>query len=63
MCSNLEKYSIHEIINEIVSSVRFNPNLKVPINTRFDEDVELNIDKTRIKQVLRNILDNCIKFA
>lgn len=60
---NIEKYSIHEIINEIVNSVRFNPNLKVPINTRFDEDVELALDKTRIKQVLRNILDNCIKFT
>ncbi|WP_299293179.1 sensor histidine kinase KdpD [Nitrosopumilus sp.] len=60
---NIEKHSVHKIINEIVNSVRFNPSLKVPINTRFDEDVELNLDKTRIKQVLRNILDNCIKFT
>ncbi|MCE9652501.1 MAG: HAMP domain-containing histidine kinase [Nitrosarchaeum sp.] len=60
---HLEKSSINSIIQEVVSSEQFNPERKVPIITKFDVDVMLNLDKTRMKQVFRNILDNCIKFT
>jgi len=60
---NLERTSINNIIQEVVDSENFNPDRKVPINTRLDVDIMINLDKTRIKQVFRNILDNCIKFT
>ena len=60
---HLEKNSINDIISDILDSEHFNPDRKVPITTRLDVDVVMNLDKTRIKQVLRNILDNCIKFT
>jgi len=60
---HLEKCSINNIIQEVIESENFNPERKVPIKTKLDVDVMLNLDKTRIKQVFRNILDNCIKFT
>jgi len=60
---HLEKSSINDIIQEVVDSEHFNPDRKVPIKTRLDVDITINVDKTRIKQVFRNILDNCIKFT
>lgn len=60
---HLEKNSINELISEVLDSEHFNPDRKVPIITRLDVDVVMNLDRTRIKQVLRNILDNCIKFT
>jgi len=60
---HLEKSSINDIILEVVSSQKFNPERKVPIKTRLDVDIVINLDKTRLKQVFRNILDNCIKFT
>lgn len=60
---HLEKNSINDIIQEVVDSEHFNPDRKVPIKTRLDVDIMINLDKTRIKQVFRNILDNCIKFT
>jgi len=60
---HLEKSSINDIILEVVSTQKFNPERKVPIKTRLDVDIVINLDKTRIKQVFRNILDNCIKFT
>jgi len=60
---NLERTSINDIIQEVVDSENFNPNRKVPIKTRLDVDIMINLDKTRIKQVFRNILDNCTKFT
>ncbi|MFQ5497058.1 MAG: sensor histidine kinase [Nitrosopumilus sp.] len=60
---HLDKNSINDLISEVVDSERFNPDRKVPIKTRFDVDIIANSDKTRLKQVFRNILDNCIKFT
>ena len=60
---HLEKSSINDLIQEVVDSEHFNPDRKVPIKTRLDVDIMINLDKTRIKQVFRNILDNCIKFT
>ncbi len=60
---HLEKISINDLIQEVVDSEYFNPDRKVSIKTRLDVDIVINLDKTRIKQVFRNILDNCIKFT
>lgn len=60
---HLDKTSINDIIQDVVTSEQFNPDRKVPIKTKLDLDIEIYLDKTRIKQVFRNILDNCIKFT
>jgi len=60
---HLENININKIIQQVVSSEEHNPDRKVPIKTRLDADIILNLDKTRIKQVFRNIVSNCIKFT
>lgn len=60
---NLERCKINDIIKKVVEAQNFNPQCKVPIRVNFDREVSLEIDKTRIRQVLRNILDNCIRFT
>lgn len=60
---HLEKSNINDIIQESVDSEQYNPDRKVPIKTRLDVDIIMNLDKPRIKQVFRNILNNCIKFT
>jgi len=60
---HLEKININDIIQDVVSSEQHNPDRKVPIKTRLDMDIIMNLDKTRIRQVFRNIISNCIKFT
>jgi len=60
---HLEKVNINEIIQDVVNSEQHNPDRKVPIKTRLDVDIIMNLDKTRIRQVFRNIVSNCIKFT
>ena len=51
------------LIQDGIKSEQHNPDRKVPIKTRLDIDITMNLDKTRIKQVFRNIISNCIKFT
>jgi len=60
---NLERCKINTVIKEAAEDQKFNPNRSVPIKKNLDTDISINLDKTRTKQVLRNILDNCIKFT
>ena len=60
---HLEKININDIIQDLVNSEQHNPDRRVPIKTRLDVDITMNLDKTRIRQVFRNILSNCIKFT
>lgn len=60
---HLEKININDIIQDVVESEQHNPDRKVPIKTRLDIDITMNLDKTRIRQVFRNIISNCIKFT
>jgi len=60
---HLEKININDIIQDVVESEQHNPDRKVPIKIRLDTDITMNLDKTRIRQVFRNIISNCIKFT
>lgn len=60
---HLEKININDIIHDVVNSEQHNPDRRVPIRTRLDVGIIMNLDKTRIRQVFRNIVSNCIKFT
>lgn len=59
----MSKISINEVIRHVVSNARVNLKPNVSILTDFDEDGEIEADRERITQVLRNIVDNAIKFT
>lgn len=58
-----ERFSINELILETTKMLGVGLSNEVKIITEFDENVELQADKTRIEQVLRNLLTNAIKFT
>ncbi len=60
---NLEKIKINDLILEVTKSQKINLKKPIIIRENFDENVEIEIDKLRIGQVLRNLLNNAIKFT
>ena len=60
---NLEPIMINNVIEEVVKIEMYNPNRKVPILFSGDLNIGAHLDRTRIKQVIRNILNNCIKYT
>jgi signal transduction histidine kinase len=59
----LQRFSINQIISETLKIQKTGLNKDIKILEEFDEDVQLEIDKSRIEQVLRNIINNAIKFT
>jgi signal transduction histidine kinase len=60
---HLEKVRINDLILEIIKSQKIGLKKPVIINENLDENIEIEIDKTRITQVFRNLVDNAIKFT
>jgi signal transduction histidine kinase len=60
---NLEPIMINTVIEEVMKTEFYNPNRKAPILFNGDLNIDVHLDRTRIKQVIRNILDNCIKYT
>lgn len=61
-----EKAYINEVIEEIVSTIRLGAEKKdigIAMNLEKTADVQLEIDFTRMNQILANILYNAIKFT
>jgi len=57
----LEKIKINDLILDITKSQKINLKKPVIIRENLDENIQVEIDKIRIGQVLRNLLNNAMK--
>jgi signal transduction histidine kinase len=63
---NLEKFRVHEILDEatsITSTLASEKNLSLFIEPDSDREVEITADRTRLRQVMINLVNNSIKFT
>ena len=60
---NFEQVRINELILDATKSQKINLKKPVIIRENLDENIEVEVDKLRIGQVLRNLLNNAIKFT
>ena len=63
---NIEKFNVQEIIEEvtsITSPLASEKNLALFIEHDSDQEVEINADKIRLRQVMINLINNAIKFT
>ena len=58
-----EKIPINDSILKEVNELKMNLNQNVKIQKNLDENIEIEIDKIRFGQVIRNLLNNSIKFT
>ncbi len=59
---NKESTKIKELISDIVNSFRINSK-NVTLHENYDEDIEIQVDRMRFDQVMRNLLTNATKFT
>jgi signal transduction histidine kinase len=63
---SLEKFAVHETLEEvtsITSTFASEKNLALFIETDSDQEVEINADRTRLRQIMINVVNNAIKFT
>jgi signal transduction histidine kinase len=61
-----EKFELHEVLNDVVSitsTLATEKNLAVLIEKESDQDVQIFADRTRLRQVMINLVNNSIKFT
>ncbi|MBI5965019.1 MAG: GAF domain-containing protein [Chloroflexi bacterium] len=61
-----EKFRVHEIVEEvtsITSTLASEKNLALFIEKESDQEVEITADRTRLRQVMINVVNNAIKFT
>ncbi|HJT10106.1 MAG TPA: HAMP domain-containing sensor histidine kinase [Candidatus Nitrosotalea sp.] len=59
---SIEKFDLKDLTSEIAELARISLNKNITITTELDR-VEIEADRVRIGQVIRNILNNAIKFT
>ncbi len=60
----LEHFSLQEAMEEIKAVIAALANKKqIRLSLEFDQDVSIEADKTKFKQILYNLLSNAIKFT
>ena len=63
---NIEKFRVHEILDEvtsITSTLASEKNISLFIDSESDREVEITADRTRLRQVMINLVNNSIKFT
>ncbi len=60
---HFEKIPINDSIFEVVNEFKMNPNQRVTIQKNLDENIQIEVDKMRFEQVIRNLLNNSLKFT
>jgi signal transduction histidine kinase len=61
-----EKFKLYEVLDDVMritSSLATNKGLPVVIEEQADTQLEINADRTRIRQVMINLVNNAIKFT
>lgn len=56
-----EKFDLNDLLSEIVSSYRTNEKIEFKINLEKGDEIEA--DRVRISQVIRNLINNALKFT
>jgi len=59
---SIEKFDLKDLTSEIIELAQISLNKNIVITTELD-NVEIEADRVRIGQVIRNILNNAIKFT
>lgn len=56
-----EKFNLNDLLSDIVSSYRTNGKIEIKIN--LEKGIEVEADRVRIGQVIRNLINNALKFT
>jgi signal transduction histidine kinase len=62
----IEKFNLHEIFEEVISITSpqaSEKKLTLKVDTKSDLDIEVNADRTRLRQVMINLVNNALKFT
>ena len=59
-----EEFNVNDLVIEFLDEYDYKINeKKIQVTKKIDHDLIINSDRSRIKQVLRNLLDNAISFV
>ncbi len=59
----IEKIPINDSIIETINELKIKLKIGVKIHESLDENADIEVDKIKFEQVIRNLLDNAIKFT
>lgn len=62
----IEKFSLYEVFDEVInitSPFANEKNLSLSIDKESNEEIRIHADRTRLRQVMINILNNALKFT
>ena len=59
-----KEFNINDLVTEVLDECDYKTNeKKIKVTKKIDEDLIINSDRFRIKQVLTNLIDNAISFV